>query len=152
MPVRSILCPVDLNEGSHIALATASVLAKSMDAVLHIMYVLPRSGRNESDHRHEDILQNAVDQHVSAEVRTRLTLLYGDPVDEIVNTANTISADLIVMATNSDGGWEFHQNGVMAEEVAQLVECPVYALRISDITNHTSIPFDYFVRQYICLN
>lgn len=152
MPVRSILCPVDLNEGSHIALATASVLAKSMGAVLHVVYVLPHSGNNENDLRHEDVLQNAVDQHVSAEVRTRLMFLYGNPVDEIVNTAYTISADLIVMATNSDGGWEFHHNGVIAEEVAQLVECPVYALRISDITNNTSIPFDYFVRQYICLN
>lgn len=150
MPVRSILCPVDLNEGSHIALATASVLAKSMGAVLHVVYVLPHSGNNENDLRHEDVLQNAVDQHVSAEVRTRLMFLYGNPIDEIVNTAYTISADLIVMATDSDGGWEFHPNGVIAEEVARLVECPVYALRISDIT--TSIPFDYFVRQYICLN
>lgn len=147
MTIRSILCPIEFDEPSYKALATASSMAKSIGAVLHVVHVLPLSYTRAVAER-SDLLRRAVERHVAREVRTVQVVCEGDPVNEIANAARVLRSDLIVMALRERAA----ESEKMPLHVARRVECPVYGLAIGAHADDEAVPFEFFLPQRICLN
>jgi nucleotide-binding universal stress UspA family protein len=60
-------------------------------------------------------------------VRTRV--ITGKPSYEIVNLADEESADMIVIATHGESGWQKFLFGSVTEKVIRMASCPVLTIR-----------------------
>jgi len=145
MAVRHILHASDLSTASRRAFRAAADLAKSLDAKLTILYVLPpmlpampdqyidaetldrfdRQAR-QWGRGHLDRLARAAKQ---AGIRCATLLLDGDPVEEIVRTSRKNRADLIVLGTHGRRGLPKFFLGSVAERVVSRASCPVMTVR-----------------------
>jgi nucleotide-binding universal stress UspA family protein len=143
--VRHILHASDLSTASRRAFRAAADLAKSLDAKLTILYVLPpmlpampdqyidaetldrfdRQAR-QWGRGHLDRLARAAKQ---AGIRCATLLLDGDPVEEIVRTSRKNRADLIVLGTHGRRGLPKFFLGSVAERVVSRASCPVMTVR-----------------------
>jgi nucleotide-binding universal stress UspA family protein len=140
---QRILCPVDLSECSHAALAHALLLAKAGNAkldVLHAFFVPeniqpsllvwmatgPRpvweiaeeQARKDLDEflaRHGDDIAQRVDLHV----------VHEDPTSAILDFAAKHASTLIVMGTHGRTGTSRLFLGSVAERVVRRASCPV---------------------------
>jgi nucleotide-binding universal stress UspA family protein len=140
---QRILCPVDLSECSHAALAHALILAKAGNAkldVLHAFYVPeniqpsllvwmatgPRpvwqiaeeQARKELDEflaRHGEDVGQRIDLHV----------VNKDPTSAILDFATEHGSSLIVMGTHGRTGTSRLFMGSVAERVVRRAACPV---------------------------
>jgi nucleotide-binding universal stress UspA family protein len=143
--VRHILHASDLSTASRRAFRAAADLAKSLNARLTIVYVLPTmvpalpdqyvdaATLNRLDRqarqwgrRHLDRLAKSAKQ---AGIRCATLLLDGDPVDQIVRTGRTSRADLIVLGTHGRRGLPKFFLGSVAERVVSRASCPVMTVR-----------------------
>lgn len=111
---KDILLPVDLSqEGSwHKALEVSIEYCRAFGSRLHVVSVLPEFGSSmvgsffpegfEEKHRLEvdKQLHQFVEKHVPAECQVQVIVAEGKIYKEIINTAETIDADLIVMGTH----------------------------------------------------
>jgi nucleotide-binding universal stress UspA family protein len=140
---QRILCPVDLSECSHAALAHALILAKAGNAkldVLHAFYVPeniqpsllvwmatgPRpvwqiaeeQARKDLDEflaRHGQDIAQRIDLHV----------VHKDPTSAILDFASEHGTSLIVMGTHGRTGTSRLFMGSVAERVVRRAPCPV---------------------------
>ncbi|MBZ9559848.1 MULTISPECIES: universal stress protein [unclassified Modicisalibacter] len=112
---QKIVLPVDMNEPAswERALPTALALCRTFGASLHVVTVLPdyhmplvgsffpkdfsdkaRRALSEAQHRF-------VAEHVPDDVSTQCIVAEGSPYEGIVESARSIGADLIVMASHN---------------------------------------------------
>ncbi len=110
---KNILLTVDLTEPSswRKALPTAVGYCQSMGATLHILSVVPDFGMTVvAQYFPEEFQKKAVEQarqelqdlsaaQVPAGVKVKHVVAYGTIYEEIIDTAKTIDADLIVIAS-----------------------------------------------------
>ena len=62
-------------------------------------------------------------------MQTRSVVLQGKPADEIVKLAEEKDADMIVIATHGESGWERFLFGSVTEKVVRTISIPVLTVK-----------------------
>lgn len=138
--IKRILCPVDLSDLSRDAVAHAVVLARWYGAkitALHVCnpVVIPATDFALAGTYVPIVLTN---QEIS-DIREQLAACFaavkdvevdvlvetGQPAQRILNRADVLPADLIVIGTHGTGGFEHLLLGSVAERVLRKATCPV---------------------------
>jgi nucleotide-binding universal stress UspA family protein len=144
--IQKILVPIDFSEHSQHAVRTAIGLAKTLGAEIHLAHVLhypvqvaapgqvaiPQDLWTEIRDAAARKLEKA-SQTVSGEgvsVETHLT--EGANAHAIVDLAENISADLIVMGTRGLSGLKHVMLGSVAERTVRLAHCPVMTVKADE--------------------
>ena len=144
-PIRRILCPVDLLPASSRALYNAIHFARAFDAELAVLLVvkLPLEDADESGPLLEfdaDSLPESREPHLPEydqflakfdfhQVRSAKLIRQGKPRQEIVQAAQEISPDLIVMGSTGRQGMSRMLIGGVARRVAQVLPCSIITVR-----------------------
>ena len=150
MPFKSILCPTDLSPMSITAMKKAVELAHVFGAKLTLLNVHEDfMDKNEMimlrvsvDHfqdiqkkralESKKIMVEEVEQAGGADLDVQYLLREGQkPYKVILQVADEIGADLIVMATNGRTGFEELVLGSNAENVVRRSKCPVLTIRVN---------------------
>ena len=144
LPLKLILCPTDFSAPACTCVRTASELAEHFNAELLLVNIVPALPGVPPDPNYvfkipeyEQYLHADAEKHlretretlVDKNVKVRTHVGHGDAAEEIVLTAKTEGADLIVIATHGSTGLERWVFGSVAEKVVRLAECPVLTLR-----------------------
>ncbi len=141
LPIRKILCTTDFSEPSYKGVAVADELAAHFGAELILINVVipihPTAGGDLpveylSENLHDQMMRNATAslekvkaERISAGVRARQLVAYGNAPDEITEHAEKEGVDLLVIATHGWTGWRRLLFGSVAEKVIRLATCPV---------------------------
>jgi nucleotide-binding universal stress UspA family protein len=142
IPFRRILVPIDFTEVSAHALDWAMELAASVGASITVMhsYAIPVVGfpdgaliptpqvATDLGTAAADALEAAVKPKRGGKVPIDTVLREGDAWEEIVNTADEINADLIVIGTHGRHGLARALLGSTAEHVVRTSHRPVLTL------------------------
>ncbi len=144
LPIRKILCTTDFSEPSFKGVAAADELAAHFGAELILInVVIPIQPTAAADipaaYLTEDIrdrmMQHATEslekvkaERISAGVRARQMVAYGNAPDEITNQAEKEGVDLLVIATHGWTGWRRLLFGSVAEKVIRMATCPVLTI------------------------
>jgi universal stress protein A len=140
--VKHILVPIDFSDCSKKALQYALPLAREQKAALTLLYVVAPAygagenggidyGQLEASMREgaEKELAKLVVNEVRGEVSTDALVRVGSPAREIIETAKSLPADLIVISTHGRTGLKHVLLGSVAEHVVQGAPCPVLVVR-----------------------
>ena len=142
-PVRleRILVPVDFSDCSLDALEYAVVVAQQAKASLMLLHVLEPvsygldftlSHIRTREHVRESWtkrLKELTSSHQHSHVAMEFQLRGGLPADSILDSAQTLPCDLIVMGTHGRRGISHTISGSVAEAVFRKSHCPVIAVR-----------------------
>jgi len=136
---NKILAPTDLSEPSKCALKTAVALAQKCKAKLVLFHVVqcPNCASFDSPPDAEDMMIEArkslddMAQTIPPDVPVEKIVRFGtrEPVEQIVEEADHLSADLIVIATHGFSGIKRVLLGSTAERVVRHAPCPVLVVR-----------------------
>jgi nucleotide-binding universal stress UspA family protein len=140
--LKRILVPIDFSDCSKKALQYALPLAKEHAATLTLLYVVPSSyGAGEyggidyaslqmtMKEDGEKGLAKLAREEVRGEVSTNTLVQVGSPSREIIESARSLPADLIVISTRGRTGLKHVFLGSVAEQVVQRAPCPVFVVR-----------------------
>ena len=144
-PVRleRILVPVDFSDCSLDALEYAAMVAQQGKASLMLLHVLePVSygldftlGQSKARHAEAETwtkrLEELASSHQHPNMPVEFQLRGGVPTDSILDSAETLPCDLIVMGTHGLRGISHTISGSVAEAVLRKAHCPVIAVRSS---------------------
>jgi universal stress protein A len=140
--VRIVLAAIDTSSLSSQVIEIAARVARRTwpNAQLHLLHVFRTSKvdrPSQAGIRTDDLMADAqgyLDHHVrmarrqcSAAITGHLAA--GDPVDEIVGRARSLSADLLIVGTHDAIGLERFLLGSVAEKVAKRAPCSVLIVR-----------------------
>ncbi|MGA7762624.1 MAG: universal stress protein [Candidatus Binataceae bacterium] len=133
---KKILCPVDFDPNSLLALQLASELAQERQATLYLLHVVAMPpgpevalpfGKMETAARSK--LDGLARRKVNAKANYEVEVLMGDPSVEILQAAKRHGANLIVMATHGRKGLRHLVLGSVAEHVVREAPCPVLTVK-----------------------
>ena len=138
--ISSVLVPTDGSECAHTAVDHAGELARSVDATLHIIYVVeigqvPNGDRVQRLREAiEEIGEKALDLALeqvqsSTYLPTETSLLNGPPYLEIARYAEENDIDCIVMGTHGRKGIRQFLLGSVTERVVRRVDVPVISVQ-----------------------
>ena len=147
-PFQKILCPTDFSEASLCGLKMASEMAEKFGSEVIVLYVntsiqhLPSPHVEASEITFDTV---AYEKRLAKEARTHLAdvsasifpegvdphleVRTGQPVQEILETAQEEKADAIFMATHGRTGLKHIVFGSVAERVVSRADCPVLTVR-----------------------
>ncbi len=143
--IAVIVAAVDTSPGASRVIETAARLARRnwQHAQLNILHVYktglfdrPPPGGGHAVELQEEA-RNYLDHHVRM-ARRQTTVpvagqfANGDPADEIVRVADSLSADMIIMGTHDSVGLERLLLGSVAEAVVRRARCSVLVVRSKD--------------------
>jgi nucleotide-binding universal stress UspA family protein len=129
---KNILCPIDFDQNSLLALRLARELAQESNATLHLLHVVAippgpevalSFSKMEAAARTK--LEQLARQRVKGNVRYEVEVMTGDPGVEVLQDAKRRGANLIVMATHGRKGLSRLVLGSVAERVVREAACPV---------------------------
>ena len=143
--LERILCPVDFSEPARRALQHAGAIARWYRARLSVVHVLPTfvpptggltpvapdplPGLILLDPARREPLERNLDELVaplrSGGAEVRVELVEGAVVDQVLERASAVDADLIVIGTEGAGGVKRLLLGSVAEPVLERAPCPV---------------------------
>ena len=144
LPFKKILCPTDFSEPSYEALKTATELALHFSAqiiLVHVvppLHVIPPADTaatfnplyvKEMEDAGKQGLAKLAQEQIPDKVERKLTVIQGNPPDEIVRVASEEKADIIVIATHGTRGFQRFIFGSVAEKVVRISACPVMTIR-----------------------
>lgn len=102
-----ILCPIDFDQNSLLALQIACELAHSAKGSFHVLHVAAIAPKVSSFERVEAAVKSRCERLVGRKIhgraRCEVHVTTGNPDVEILQAAKRLRADLIVMATH---GWK----------------------------------------------
>ncbi len=139
------------------AIKFATVL-KARLVILTVVKAVPWTRQNTSLHgRHTTaMLELGRLARIAAEtsLTVRPTLVFGVPLDAIIEIAQEVNASLVVMGTHGRTGWDRFELGSTAEAVVRTAPCPVLTVRgikttrsqknVDQISlNHVLVPIDF---------
>lgn len=141
---KTILCPVDFSKGSEHAVRKAQELARATNADIELLHVyslpvlaLPDAAImvsptyvGELTERAEQALEVHRKMVADSGVNVVAKLVEGAPADAIVERANKIHAQMIVMGTHGRGGFRRFLLGSVAERVVRMAEAPVLTVHL----------------------
>lgn len=141
--LNRILVPTDFSDCAMKALLYALPLAKKHDAILTLLSVAPIPPyaigevsaaectpiclHASAERELTSFAREVVGEEVKVETMARI----GSPAAEIIEAANILPADLIVIATHGRGGLKRVWLGSVAEQVIRHSPCPVLVVRES---------------------
>ena len=141
-PMQRILVAVDLSEPSKKALRYASALARQTGAKLILLYVVEPVGTHDFAYHPlmleiDKIVANAearlkklcADEAIDSSSIEKTLARSGVAHGEITDTAKSMRADLIVVATHGHTGLKHVLLGSTAERVVRHAHCPVLVVR-----------------------
>lgn len=141
--IKCILCPVDFSETSNYALAYATEMAHQFQANIKLLHViqLPAHPMDTNDlmpleefeteyaARFQEQLEKLVQRESDKGVEVEGLQATGIPYDEIINAADELNADMIVMGTHGRTGLAHFLIGSVAERVVRMSPQPVLTVR-----------------------
>ena len=138
--ISSILVPTDGSECAHTAVDHAGDLARSVDAKLHIVYVVEvgqvldggraRRLRDALEEIGEKALEVALEKvQSSTYLPTETAILTGPPYLEIVRYAEAHDIDCILMGTHGRKGIRQFLLGSVTERVVRRADIPVISVK-----------------------
>jgi universal stress protein A len=144
LPVKRILCPTDFSDASFEGLKVANQLADHFSSELILVHVvspipvyaganappvfhIPDLMKNMKDSA-KNLLKEVLREKIPENIETRIQVRQGKPADQIADSANTLKADLIVMATRGESRWKRFISGSVTERVVRLSNCPVLTI------------------------
>lgn len=135
---KSVLIPLDLSDSSYDAIAPAKEFVESTSA-LKLIHVLTPLHPADPAAMWDTLKDDDRKQKVKAFMHKKLSELgcvgipiqvaIGDPTTQIVDYAEEIGADLIVMPSHGRTGAKRFLLGSVAERVVRLSHCPVLILK-----------------------
>ena len=131
LPIKKIVCPTDFSDPAHEGLKAATELAEHFQAELMVVNVVSPIGfhlptvMEEMQTAAEKSMTDLISKRVPKAVQTRSIVIQGKPADEIVKLADEKDADLIVIATHGESGWQRFLFGSVTEKVVRMTSCPV---------------------------
>jgi nucleotide-binding universal stress UspA family protein len=144
MDVKTILVPSDFSEHSAKALATAIDLAKVFGAKVEIVHafllqppmVTMQGGYTIPDHYFEEIrtrakqeVEKLAQEQSASGVDVSGQAIESPPSTGILEVAEKIEPDLIVMGTRGQTGLKHVLLGSVAERVVRMANCPVMTVK-----------------------
>jgi len=145
LPLKKILWPTDFSPPAEEGLNTALELATQFSAemlLVHVVAPMPTMyGAAAPTGFHipsvlEELHESAIKSleeirraRIPAEIKSRACVVNGRPAPEIVRLAAQEKADIIVMPTHGESGWQRFVFGSVAEKVVRLADCPVLTVR-----------------------
>ena len=135
MHANRIVCPVDFSPASEAALILASKIASSERGSIFIVHVAePESLVHPGMFGYHPPATHAVRKKLKAlvppdSVHYEHHFMIGDPAEHIVDFANEVDADLIVMGTHGRNVMERILMGSVAQKVLRNAMVPVLTLR-----------------------
>jgi universal stress protein A len=147
-PFKKILCPIDFDENSIAALATAAKMARQFDATVEVVHVVPIVVQPGGTQVYADVyateeqsskakLAELAKFHLAGvkyELRTTVAL----PSAAILHAAKNLGADVIVMSTHGRRGLSHLFMGSVAERVVREAQCPVLTVHGSSTAETTA--------------
>lgn len=144
--LKNLLVPVDFSDHSTKALDTAIGLAKTVGAKLHLVHVLhfpvqvaapgqvmvPQDLWTQIRDAARRRLEQAAETVAGREVQVETHLTEGPNAQSIVELAEKIGADMIVMGTRGHSGLKHVLLGSVAERTVRLAHCPVMTVKAVD--------------------
>ncbi|MDF7798803.1 universal stress protein [Pontiellaceae bacterium B1224] len=136
--IQKILCPVDFSEPGRYAFDYACAVARRHSASLELLHVAQPSAYAEDELPPGEIsyeesyrlqLQQLADE---ADCPAEVSMIAGIPYIEIINRAEHIRADMIVIGTHGRTGIKHFMIGSVAERVVRAAGCPVLTVRHPD--------------------
>ncbi len=141
-PYLSILCPIQFDDPSLVALGMAKQIAMTHGATLHLLHVVPMLpafgepdvGPGEhttlEEGKAETMLREIAARHLGGVKSVIHTCLAGPSAlaQAVVQTAGEVGADLIVLKTHGRSGLSHFILGSVAEEVLRTAPCAVLTL------------------------
>lgn len=141
--LNRILVPVDFSDCSRKALQYALPLAQEHEAALTLLYVGPlpiyasgEYGRVDTAALEAEMRAGAekelsllVAEEVDRKVPVTTVIRFGSPRSEILELADSLPADLIVLSTHGRTGLKHVFLGSVAEAVVRHAPCPVLVVR-----------------------
>ena len=142
-PIRTILVAVDFSEPSDRALEAAIQLARSLGARLHVVHsfelpipavspyevAIPVAYLEETRNAASERLAAAVAAAREAGVETGSQMGEGPAASAIVDAAQEVSADLIVVGTHGHTGLKHLVLGSVAERTVRHAPCSVLTVK-----------------------
>lgn len=136
---KKILCPVDFSDYSEIALRYAVTMARENAARLVICHAIPQmhlamlyadaqyfSSMEEVLRRKgEDLVEEFAAARVPPDVEFNTEVLTGNPSEEILNLGHEENADLIVLGTHGQSGFDRFIVGSVTNKILHRSEIPV---------------------------
>ena len=136
--VKHILVPTDLSEDSRKGLRYATRLARHFNARLTVLHVvdrpdvldyligesLPEDPRRElqaAEQRLDSFVEDLKQQHQDVDA----TVVVGNVCSQIVDLANLLESDLIVVSTHNYSWFKRLMTGSDAEKIARHAPCPI---------------------------
>lgn len=135
---KSVLIPIDLSDSSYDAIAPAKEFVESTSALnlIHVLTPLhPADPAAMWDTLNDDDRKQKVKTFLHKKlseldcVGIPMQIAIGNPATEIVDYAEEIGADLIVMPSHGRTGAKRFLLGSVAERVVRLAPCPVLILK-----------------------
>lgn len=140
MDIKRILCPIDFSDASTQAIDQAVVIAGWYNARITALHVgspmllsvpgLGMSGRGEAADdtgterlRHETAVYCGA--ATTAGIGLDILIDVGQPASHILQRANSLPADMIVMGTHGTSGFQHLVLGSVTEKVLRKASCPV---------------------------
>lgn len=137
-PKQSVVAPVDFSNPSFEALDAALDYVDD-PAHLHVVYALPPLSVSEPGVIWKTIDNDGRIAHAEKSLRERLTdakyagidlrAVIGEAGDAIIEVADEVNADLIVMSSHGRTGLGRVLLGSVADRVVRLAECPVLVVK-----------------------
>jgi nucleotide-binding universal stress UspA family protein len=148
LPLKKIVCPTDFSEPADEGLKIAGELATEFFAeilLVNVVAPLPTvhggaaptgyhipAVLEEMEQAAKNSLEEIRREKLPADIKAKTFVIHGRPAHEIAALAEQEKADIIVMATHGESGWQRLVFGSVAEKVVRYAECPVLTIRKPD--------------------
>jgi universal stress protein A len=145
LPLKKIVCPTDFSEPADEGLKIARELAIQFSAEIllaHVVAPIPAmhgaaaptgfhipAVLEELEGSAKNSLAEIRREKLPADIKARTFVILGRPAHEIVMLAEREMADIIVIATQGESGWQRFVFGSVAEKVVRHAGCPVLTIR-----------------------
>lgn len=145
LPLKKILWPTDFSEPAYEGLKIAKELATQFSAeimLVHVVAPMPTIHGGVAPtgfhipavlEEFEASAQKSLDgirrEKIPAGIQARTFVIIGRPAHEIVKLAAQEKADIIVIPTQGESGWQRLVFGSVAERVVRHAQCPVLTIQ-----------------------
>jgi nucleotide-binding universal stress UspA family protein len=147
---KKILCPIDFDENSIVALEVACDLAQDADAIIYLLHVvvpivpgvpqvgIPMEPFPISEHDAREKLERLAREHIDGQAQYKVLTHIGDTASTILNAVVELGVDSVVMATHGRKGLGRLLLGSVAEQVVRRATCPVLTVRPGAVSEKAS--------------
>lgn len=125
---RKILCPIDFDRISIPALKLAHMIARQNNARIYLLFVIPAALRTELQPLAEKNLLAVTRKWLEGKVSNEVIVRTGKPVEGVLEAADELGVDLLVMATHGRTGAKRARLGSVTEEVVRRSTRPVMTI------------------------